>query len=169
MSLETKSKIIDGSKYEVTQFPAREAIRLKIRIAKIIGPSWSTVLGGLIPNAEKRKSKGNQNAFSSIMDGDLNMPVVGSAIEKLFYNLNENESLDLIERLFSLTRKDGVELKPEIIDIMFAGKTLTIYKVIWFVIQTNYPDFFGARGIGSLLDTSERPVSLTGKEKSSRD
>lgn len=138
---ETKDKEIDGFKVTVTQWPARKAFKKKLKLARLLGPSFAEILSGW-------KSSKTSEENISIDSSEIDLSKVGSAIQMLFDKMDEDEMLDLILELFSSTRIDGKELTNEEFDLIFAGKTVTVYKVIGFVLEVNFGSFFGKGGIG---------------------
>jgi hypothetical protein len=109
-------KEIKGSKYSVTQFTARRALKLQTRLMKMFGPF-------LVEMFEKRPSTAFQMLASSISEQALDECVV---------------------ELLSSTRKEGHELTPQIIDIEFAGDLGALIDVLAFVLKVNYENFFPA-------------------------
>lgn len=138
--LETRNKVIEGREYSVTQFPARRGFALKARLAKLLGPAvaelFSAVKGG---DAE------------SLMSADIDMAIVGGAIRRLLEGVDESNMLELVLSLLSMTRVDGKEITEQVFDMEFAGKFSELYKVLAFVVEVNYGDFFGSNGIGRAL------------------
>lgn len=146
MKIEAKSKIIGDCTYKVTPFLAIEAIKLKTRLIKLLAPAIGRMLGGL-ENINK----------NDILDSKLNGEMIGSALEHLFSNLGEDEYIALLKRLLANTiaevKTSGAAPKnyvfgsgDEAFNIVFSGRTLDLYKVIFFILEVNYPDFFALMG-----------------------
>lgn len=130
MAIQTVEKNINGAVYSCTQLPARRALKLKAKLVKAIGPTVAQLFG------------------SSKDDGSSDHVV--KAIQILSQTLNENEFEGLVVELLQCVRKDGIELVPAIIDMEFAGDFDSLYKVLWFVLETNFSSFFSMLGIGNV-------------------
>ena len=134
-----KSKEIDGKTFVVTPFNALEAMKLQVKLAKIFGPA----LGGLI------SEKG--------LDSDVD---ISKGIMTLFMGIDDNVVLDIIRTAFKKTECEMYVDDKRILytlsnpnsadfDTVFRGTLMTLYKVIWFVVEVNYPDFLElTAGIG---------------------
>lgn len=132
--IRTEQKVIDGSVYTATQFPARYALRLKAKLIKIFGSPLTQIL---FPEGKP---------LENILDYELKKDDIVKAIPLLFENLDEKTFDSLIIEILSGVRKEGVELTANVIDLEFSGELHTLYKVIWFVIELNYGSFW-KRGI----------------------
>jgi hypothetical protein len=142
--------------FSVTPFTAVEALKLKSFLLKKFGPSLGQALGALGGGALR---EGN------IGDLELDGCSLSQAIEKLMEQLGEQEFINLIQRLLKNVTanlvKDGKPLQFSFIeqqfetalDVVFTGQLFSIYQVILFVLEVNYPDFFDklAPGIGSRI------------------
>ncbi len=151
---EAKSKEIHGINFKVVPFPAVTALRLKVHLLKILGPAFGRLLGSF-----KGIGKGN------VADAEIDGAALAGALEELFAQVSENEFIDLLQKLFSgvscelksedkkvlINFGDDFETK---MDLVFQGKLFTIYPVILFVLEVNFPDFFGQMaGIGNRMQT----------------
>jgi hypothetical protein len=143
MGLIAKDKMIDGRKITVTTFPARNSLTLKNRIIKLMGEPAVQLLSGF-KNMKKIDLKK--------VDVSVLIPVV----EKLVQNLDPDEFVQLCMDLFVSTRIDGKEVKPEVFDIEFSGNLKSMYKILFFIVEVNWGDFFDLSGIGLTLS----PVSV---------
>lgn len=137
--VDTKDREIDGCKYTATQFPAREGLKVKAKLVKVIAPFLLPLLGG-----KSSTSLVNRN-FSEV---DIDPSLLSQAIEIIIRELHEDDIVIFVLRLLSCTRKDGKEITPELFDLEFAGEYATLYKVLSFIIEIN--NFFGKGGIGNL-------------------
>lgn len=117
--IQTIIKDINGSKYEITQFTARRALRLQARLIKALGPFLFELSSS-----------------------------PGKAIQLLAESVSENELESLAVDILSSTRKSGMELTPAIIDMEFAGDLGTLYEVCKAVLEVNFENFWKALGIG---------------------
>jgi hypothetical protein len=136
MAIQSLDKEINGSIYTVTQFPARRALKIKAKLIKIFGPIFAQVFLSI---DTKKADKDQKNDFII-------------AIEMLSNTLDPNEFENLIVELLQSSRKSGMELTTAIIDLEFAGDMSSLYKLIWFVIEVNFADFFALMGIGHLFE-----------------
>lgn len=128
--VESKSKTIDGISYTVTQFPARRAFAIQARLIKTIGPALGAAVG-----------KG--------LKGEVD---VAGALQKLADNVDPDALVALALELLQSTRANGKELGSDAaFDAAFSGKLLHLYKVLAYVVEVNFADFFGAGGIGGLV------------------
>lgn len=151
--------IIKENKFIIYPFTAQEAFRLQAVLMGKIGPAIGEALGGI----DLKDIKG--------MDTEIDMGKIGSAIEKLFLNLNEDDYWNLIKRLVKNTEciikieneKKKISLTTdENIDMAFRKKTSTIFKLIVEILKVNYEDFFVLlEGIGNNIKTV---LSNFGKE-----
>lgn len=132
--IETKEKLIDGDTYMVSQFPGRRAIKIQIRLVKLLGPAVASLVAG---------SKG--------LDDSIALSNLADAVARLGAALDPDDFESLVMELLSMTRKNGREIGSQAaFDAEFTGKLTTVYKVLAFVLEVNFKDFFGLGGIGSL-------------------
>jgi len=152
-----KSKVIDEIEFKVVPFPAITALRLKATLIKVIGPSLGMFLGSI-------------DNTKSLSEAKINGEGVSRAIQSLFEQMNEDLFIILIKQLLSqvsctIKSDAGTPLmvvfdstRPQEFDsqinTVFQGKLMTIYPLMVFVLEVNFPDFFAkAKGIGSRLTT----------------
>lgn len=126
--IETFKKTIGNSNYEVTQLPARRALRLQIKLIRIFGSSLAKLL--------------NLTEQSENFSLSVNMESLQEALPLLFEQTEEEELSKLIVFVLSSVRKDGVELTDSVIDMEFCGKLDELLKVFWYVIEVNYSSFW---------------------------
>lgn len=137
--VETKDKEIDGHKYTVTQFPAREGLKIKSKLVKVITPLLIPFLGGA------------KNLISSkFSEVDIDPSLLTHTVQLLLNHLSEDEVSNFVMRLLQCTRVDGKEITAELFDMEFAGEYITLYKVLYFVIEVN--NFFGNAGTGGIME-----------------
>lgn len=165
---QTKTKEIDGIEFKVTQFTATEAYGIKRKLTGIVAPLILSLLG---------------DGTKSILDSDIDMGKLSGAIQNAFESLPENEFVGLLRRLTkNVEAHTVINEKPVVLhlsdenhfDMCFTGKTFTIYPLLVFVLEVNYPDFFDKvkGGIGQnfqtiISKTLNKSASnpLTGSEK----
>lgn len=134
-----KTKEIKGKSYQVAPFMAVEGLRLKAYLLKVLGPA----LGELM-----------NVTGSSGADTEINGEVVGKMIEKVTETLDEDTFIALIKRLMQnviCNWKDEEGNSKAIafstdfntaMNAVFQGELFSIYPVLGFVLEVNYPDFF---------------------------
>ena len=136
--VQTKTKEIKGKSYQVTPFMAIEGLRLKAYLVKLVGPALSELAG-------------NVNS----LDSEINGNSISKVIEKLTEALDENSFIALIKRLLQNVivnwvdeegGKHAVAFAQDFetsLNVVFQGELFSIYPVLAFVLEVNYPDFFG--------------------------
>ncbi len=151
--MEAKSKEINGHTYTVTPFPGRRAFKVKAKLLKKLGPGLASMLGA---------AKGD-----SLIDTDIDGAALGKGVETLFANLGSpEEMMQLVEELLAMTRRDGKEITPAVIDLEYQGNLSEMYRGLAFVLEVNFADFFGEGGIGGLGDLIKTKMSSLGSESS---
>ena len=132
-----KETTIDGKSWRVSKFGGLAGLKLLTRLTILIGPS----LGGSI-----KELKGLDINLKSILSADIPvgtlMESFGSGIEDFASRLDDETFPQLIQDLLVETKCDGKEVSKQF-DILFAGEYLTLFKVVYFVLQVNYPSFLG--------------------------
>lgn len=135
MSIKTEEKEIDGSLYTVTSYAGRESLKIKKILMRLFAP--------VIPVIIKILGQISTDTSVSDMDiDDLDFNSIGKAISELLDQLTEDEYVDLILRMLQGTRRNNREITESEFDLHFGRNLTTVYKVLFFVIQVNYPDFF---------------------------
>lgn len=143
MSLKSFEKKIDGHSVKTIAFAGREGFKIKAKLFKLIGPSLSS-LGSIAPNR------------SGILNAEIKASTLGEMLSKLLEGIDEGDTLSFVFRLLAFTEVDGRPAWNEtVFDEMFSGKFKLLYSILWFVLESNYGDFFGAGGIGSILRSAE--------------
>ena len=148
--IETHEKIIDDFKIMVTEMPAMRALRIQTRILKIIGAPFCELVNINIDDEQSQHS-----CFSK-------------AVNLLCQNLNEIEFENLVIELCQSVRVDGHEMKKALIDITFTAKLNTLFKILIYILEVNYADFFQEEGFLNLaiseikMKTSNSKVSKKG-------
>jgi len=153
---EVREKEIDGIRFSVAPFKVIEAAKLHPYLIRLFGPFLAKTVGSLFKDGlsfEKGKSILDEKV--SLDGGDLSQ-----AITDLVSQLTENEYESLLRRMLrNVTAhvvKDGQVLQLSFGDltfetsmnIVFTGKVFTIYSVLIFVLEVNYPDFLSKMGQG---------------------
>lgn len=157
MGLTPQTEMIDGHKWTVCPFPARRAIQLKVRLAKVLGPA----IGELIPALGEvgKSDKGNgddkgEDGDNAEANTDAALSALPNAINALAANLSEEAFVQTILDLMELSSRDEAAITDAYFDAEFAGNFGEMYKALGFILKVNYADFFkglGASGIGRSL------------------
>ena len=134
--IETKKKIIDGSEFMVRQYGARLGGRIKIRIAKLVGPALATMM-------DAKKDQQSTNVQPEILEKALTTFMEGLSAE-------DYDSL-IMQMIPGYVWKDEKEITEKTFDSEFAGNYSTLYKLLWFILEVNYGDFLELIGIGKDL------------------
>jgi len=153
---ENREKEIDGIRFSVAPFKVVEAARLHPYLIRLFGPFLAKTVGSLFKDGvslEKGKSVLDEKV--SLNGGDLSQ-----AITDLVSQLTETEYEALLRRMLknvtAHVEKDGKVFQLSFTDqtfdasmnVVFTGKVFTIYSVIIFVLEVNYPDFLSKMGQG---------------------
>jgi hypothetical protein len=155
--LKTESIKIDGIEFKVCQFKATDAYKLKRRLAKIAAPFITGVLEGV--NTKEK----------DILDSNIDMSAIGKAFDSILNELTEDEFMRLLRRMLEGTscmyKVEGASNEIMLsfaedreyennFNMVFSGRTFTIYPLLLFILKVNYPDFFAKVGnIGKLAQT----------------
>ena len=134
--IETLEQDINGSRYTVTQLPARRALRLQAKLMKMVGPALFEVLD----NAPLIDDKGNPIQSDKVKG-------YSHAVELLMKEIDDKTFDQLVLDLLVGVRKEGVELTPSTVDIEYSGNLNELYLVMQFVLEANFSDFFQEKGI----------------------
>jgi hypothetical protein len=126
--LQPQDFTVGGHKIQVTPFPARRAFKYKVQLVKLFGAPIGKLLSGI-------STKGEHVDFD-LSSGSL-------AIEMLLSNINEDSFYNFALQMMEFSRLDGKECNDQNFDLLFQGELSLVYQIIYFVIQVNYPDFFG--------------------------
>lgn len=158
--MEQVKKKIGSNTYMVAPFFAAEALKLQTTLVKILGPGVAKLIGA-VPTPQDGKS---------ILESNIDGAEIASAVGTLFEHLGEEEFVSLINRILKnvivelgTPVKEGTQSIKLVslsegenaFNMVFQGKLVDMYKVLFFVIQVNFPDFFElmGKGIGSRFQT----------------
>ena len=126
MSCETFTTEIKGAKYSYTQLSAKKSLKLKFRMAAVMGTAVSDILPA-VEESEARQLK----AF-------------GAAIGDVFGNNDPDSMVQLFEDIMIPAFKDGDRIN---MDKHFTGKTLEMYEVLFWILKCEYGDFIAGINI----------------------
>lgn len=159
--MQTVTKTIDGIRFEVTKFMGREGFKIKIKLLKLLGPALGMALGDV------------KDLSSGIKNLNITGESIAKAIKMLVETMDEDQFFSFAMRMLASTRiyakmPDGSEnimnIDDSTFDIQFSGKYSTVYKLLAFIIETNYGNFFGEGGIGGIFNRVENPMPPSGKQ-----
>lgn len=134
---------VDGTKYQTSHYPTGKAVRLLTKLGKIIGPS----IGSLSQQG---------------MDTQVSGSMIGDALQKLFENIEADESEALLKEILSgtLIFTDSGN-RVIVFDTDFAGSIGRLFKVAKEILQFQYSDFLA--GIAEIT-----PATLANKTAGNR-
>lgn len=128
----TQEKIIGENTYTVTQFPATKSLKMLHRVGKYISAPLAKLAGDIKPNA-------------SIMNSEVTTEALGGAVQAFFDSCDENTFEQTVKDLLTSTTRNGKAIN---FDLDFCGSIGELMKVLAFILEVNYKDFFS--GIGGL-------------------
>jgi len=153
MSIETREKSIDGLQISVTQFPGRRGFKVQTKLLKYFTPLISAF----------GKAQGKEDAEDvSIIDREIDT----ESLMRFSESLDNDNALQFVFQLLEGTRIDGREINEAVFDEKFAGNFLTLYKILWFVVEVNFSSFFDEGGIGKILSKVKKEKSVPQKVNS---
>lgn len=156
--IEAEVKNIDGHEVKVMQWPARKAIKNKLKLSKLIGPSIGQ-LGKILGDI----TSGDKEDEINLAEVDLNP--VGRAIFQFSSDLEDDKADKLFDLILDGTFVNDQLLNEKLMDKLFtADDMFTVYKIMGYAFEVNYKSFFMKSGIGKVLEgfiskTPSRPVS----------
>lgn len=127
--IETLEKEINGSTYSVTQLPARRALKLQAKLAKMLSP----FLAEMLIAAESTESS------------------LSKAVQLLVSEIDDKTFDQFVMDMLPGVRKNNVELTPSTVDLEYAGNLNELFLVLKFVLEANFSDFFQEGGIFKML------------------
>jgi hypothetical protein len=148
-----QKKEINGVAFQVAPFMAVEGLRLKAYLVRTFGPALGELLGGI-----------NISKIGAVGDLNLANAPIAAGIEKLMQQLDEDTFIALLKRLFANViatwqengKSRSIAFNQDFdtaMQLVFTGKLFSIYPLIGFVLEVNYPDFFDkvVKGIGKRI------------------
>ena len=162
MARETKDKMIGDLKITVTQFGAREAIRIYYKIMGIIAPLVASGVGSI---------QGKPGSSGDLMDFSvtgINGDTIGNAVRNIFVNLPEDQFLKLIDELMKRTRINGkaiIDMNEIEYDDILAGHITKIPNILIFIWEVNY----GPLAIGNIGDLFQRLSNISRSQNASQE
>lgn len=134
-------KKINGRLFKVEGLIATEALKLQARLAKVLGPAVSklpAVLAGRGEASEEAKAKSNAEAIA--------------ALTAIFSNLEPDDYAGLIKDIVQVAMIQRPSMNFDHVDLDgdFVGDQKSIYPLVFFVLETQFSDFFGGN-LGNIL------------------
>lgn len=137
MSCNTETKQIGEHEYSVTQWPADKALLMKFRLAKLFGPSITSIISVI----------GDKSAT----DNDQ-IDAMSNAFTKIFENNTPEDVVAIIKEVVIGVGRDGKRTKESSFNEFFSGEDmLEAYKVFVFVLQVNYSHLMKGQWADKLL------------------
>lgn len=134
-----KQVTINGTKFKIQLFPARQALRLNDKTISLLTPLLKT-LQGL-----------DFSGKTHFLQSDLKIAPIVSSIQDFFTNLPWEEKETYIMEMVSFCLvdiKDKATISlgdPDDFDTFMRGKTDIVYKLLWEIMKVNQFSFFGLR------------------------
>ena len=120
MSCEQFHTTINQIDYSYTQLPATQSLKLKFKLAGILGNAIGEITAGL----------GKKDAEQ--------MKVFTSAIEHIFSNNDPDMIVELIKKILAPAFRDKKRID---FDADFTGNTQEMYQAVFWILKTEYGGF----------------------------
>lgn len=130
MSRETKTEFIDGLEITVMQLPAKRALKLMHRLAKVLGPAALKAVGG--------------DGLSLKNLATAKLGNLSEAASMIFDKFSESDLDQLLQDLFETARLgvNGKQLPMlTVMDDQLAGKPGALLSMIKFALEVNFGPF----------------------------
>jgi len=157
MALDTIDVEIDGLKFHILQFGGMAGLKLEKRILTLMAPMLKVLDGVKDVSESDMDMKGLADAVQSML-----LDLDDSTLERLVSNLVEKTSINFV----GMNGEDGgvQSLNKEIIfNDVFAGKNLTIIKLLVEIMKANRFAFFELVGGGTLKTNFLKNLNLNGQ------
>lgn len=122
----TETRVIDGVEYRVTQFGALEGRKVLLRLLKAVGPLFAAFA--------ELKGEGEGKLKDAI-------PHLDSALNGL-----KEEDLEYLCDVFARCTEVKLNGKwpnlPDVFDLHFTGKYISMFAWLKFCVEVNFSDFF---------------------------
>jgi len=138
--MKQEEKNINGTTYKVTTMDALTALSVQAKLVKLLGGSFSELTGG------------------------ANKESIAKAIGKLTDNIDDENVVSLITKLFAkgvffVEIKGTTEVDTPIeFNRYFSGKTGEMWLVAMFIIQVNFGDIMGKLKLNSVFQEAEKSL-----------
>jgi hypothetical protein len=167
--LEQQKTTIDGIEFSVTPFPAIEAFKLQRLIGELFAGPLIQAFGSLANLAD-------------VLNSGIDGAGLSSAVEGLVAKLSEPQFIALFTALLKGVQVTAPNPAGQLqafdfigphfeasFNQIFQGNLVAVYKLAWFVLKVNFPDFFSlAPSIGKRIGiTASSPKDGAGSGSSS--
>jgi len=130
----SQTRTIDGHVYEVYALPAWTAVEVFHALTKALAPAVAGVAAA---------------------EGPGGVAALSTSLERVIAQLPAPELVRLSKQLLAGARVVVNGASAEVVaisDVHFQSRVLTLFKVVAFAVEVNFPDFFGAfRGVAGRL------------------
>lgn len=124
---EPLTKTVDGLEYQFSKYGAKQGLKTLLRLSKMIGKPLAIAVGS---------AKGE----GSLKDKQIDMSVIGEAIQALTEQIDQDEVLSLVEQL---TATDALcDGKKIIFNSHYEGRYGHMFKVMAAALEVQYGNFF---------------------------
>jgi hypothetical protein len=117
------------------KIPATKALRIEVKIAKLLGPIFMSIREGSAPTEINSKAK----VTKAVKAASANDNATAEAVSRLLLGLDEDELLAVMTTVFEVVTCEG---QPVDIDVTFHGKPKELWLVLWEGLRENFEDFF---------------------------
>ena len=126
-------RVISGNTFSVEPLTAMRSFALQPRIAPAI--------------AAVAEAVGSLTSISGKGDlGTVEVAALAPAVGRFFQALQPGDLQDITRALLGSARMDGIALfsgAGDPFELKMRGRTLDTWRLLWFALEVNYPDFFG--------------------------
>ena len=125
-------KEIDGQTYEIWHLPTEPAVKMLVKLTKLIGGPVGKAISGLTSSS------------GSILDANVGFDFIGAAIGMLTNKLDEDEVLGIVKTMLKYVNKKtekGGFIEVDL-DVDFQGKIMHLLNVVRAALEHNFSDFF---------------------------
>jgi len=135
MACKTETKTINDREYNVTQWNAEKAIKMKFRLLKILGPAFAKL-------APAFKTQSDEEQATAI----------GEAVELITSKMDPEEMFALIKDVISGVGCEGKKITDTRFNELYSGDDLfEVYKVFFFVLQVNFSNLLKGQFVEGVL------------------
>lgn len=162
-----QTKEIKGHAWVVTPFPGRQSNEYKWTLGKIVGPALAELAPWILPIMRADK------ALDNILDMDIDFGVIPTVVATLMKHVEPKPLVQLMIDLMAQSTRDGNPVDEALFDREFAGNDGELFRALYFIIETNWPDFTGWVGkaltglhpIASPPEIQKKPQPSSGNSK----
>lgn len=135
-----KTKKIDGINFSVSSMMALEAFKLKSKLIKIFAPSLGKLFGSFDFNKDFKDIDLSKVPLAEIIQNimsELDDETLDNLLRKLLWNVTATFELN--------GKKTAIAFCSDFettFNLVFNQKLFTLYPLLAFVLEVNYPDFF---------------------------